>query len=208
MTEQKKETAGPGKFVAYSYKLYNDADGSLLFETPADAPDVMVYGVSQEVVPGLVAAMKDLGAGDRFDVTLPPQAAFGERYDDNVVTLEKQIFERDGELAEEVKVGALLPMMTAEGFQITGKVTEIGADTVTMDFNHPFAGLTVRYEGEVREVREATPEELKPARGCCGCHGGCGDGCNDGDCGHGGCGEGDCNHEGHGHGDSGCGKCH
>ena len=28
---EKKEKAGPGMFVAYSYKLYNDADGSLLF---------------------------------------------------------------------------------------------------------------------------------------------------------------------------------
>lgn len=54
------EKVGPGKFVAYSYKLYNDADGQLLFETPADAPDVMVYGVSQEVIPGLIAAVKDL----------------------------------------------------------------------------------------------------------------------------------------------------
>ena len=32
---------------------------------------------------------------------------------------------RDGEMAEEVKVGALLPMMTAEGFRIEGKVIEI-----------------------------------------------------------------------------------
>ena len=67
-------------FVAYSYKLYNDADGSLLFEAKPDAPDVMVYGVSQEVVPGLIAAIKDLSEGDRFGVTLPPETAFGETF--------------------------------------------------------------------------------------------------------------------------------
>ncbi len=53
-----------------------------------------------------------------------------------------------------------------------------------MDFNHPFAGKTVRYEGVIEEVREATPEELKPqGGGCCGgCGGGsCGDSCG-GDC--------------------------
>lgn len=189
----KRETAGPGKYVAYSYKLYNDADGTLLFEATPDAPDMMVYGVSHDVVPGLIAAIKDLGAGDKFDVTLPPQAAFGERFEDNVVKLEKEIFERDGELAEEVKRDAILPMMTAEGFQIQGKVTDIDDAHVTMDFNHPFAGMTVRYEGKVEEVRDATPEELKPTGGCC-CGGGCGDGgCGDGCGGNGGgCGDGCC----------------
>lgn len=189
---EKKEIVGPGKFVAYSYKLTDDADGTLLFEAKKNAPDVMVYGVSQEVIPGLVAAMKDLGKGDKFDVTLPPAAAFGDRYEDNVVTLERQIFENDGELAEEVVVGAELPMMTQEGFRILGKVLEITPESVKMDFNHPFAGKTVRIAGEIEEVRDATPEELTPVHGCsCGCgHDHCGDGCGDGhdhSCGDGGC---------------------
>lgn len=170
----KEEKVGPGKYVEYAYKLYNAADGSLLFEAPKEAPDMMVYGVSHEIVPGLIAAMKDLKAGDRFEVELPPQAAFGDRYPDNIVTLEKEIFMRDGKLAEEVKVGAELPMMTAEGYRISGRVLEVG-DNIKMDFNHPFAGLTVKYEGEVTKVREATPEELTPAQGCGGgCCGGCG----------------------------------
>lgn len=64
-----------------------------------------------------------------------------------------------------------------------------------MDFNHPFAGMTVEFNGKVEEVREATLEELNPHHGCgCGCgdHG-CGDGCDSG-CGHdhGGCGCGGC----------------
>ena len=179
-------------FVAYSYKLYNAADSTLLFEAKADAPDVMVYGVSQEIVPGLIAAIKDLGEGDKFDVTLPPAAAFGERFEENVVSLEKEIFERDGELAEEVKPGAELPMMTAEGYRILGRVLEIGDTYVKMDFNHPFAGMTVRFDGRIEQVREATPEEIKPTHGCGGGGGGCGEGsCGDNGCG-GGCGEGSC----------------
>ena len=193
------QKVGPGKYVKYAYKLYNEPDGELLFEAKADAPDEMVYGISHEVVPGLIAALKDLAAGDKFSVTLPPEAAFGERYDDNVVTLEKEIFERDGKLADEVKVGAELPMMTAEGFRILGRVIAIDDASVKMDFNHPFAGKTVKYDGEVIEVRDATPEELQPVGGCgcghCGSHGDCGDGCD--------CGDSDC-----GCGDHGCGGCH
>lgn len=173
---------GPGMYVEYSYKLYNDADGSLLFETPARQPDQMVYGVSQEIIPGLIAAMRDLKAGDKFGVTLPPAVAFGERNPDEVIELEKDIFMRDGELAEEVKPGAILPMMTAEGYRIAGTVLEIG-DKIKMDFNHPFAGLTVRYDGLVETVREATPEELTPTSGCGGGCGGCGGGNCGSDCG-------------------------
>lgn len=170
--------------MAYSYKLYDDANGNLLFETPEGKPDVMIFGLSHDVVPGLVAAMKGLSAGDKFSVTLPAEAAFGDRFEDNVIKLDKSLFMRDGQLAEAVKVGAVLPMMTEEGFQIQGKVLSIGDDTVEMDFNHPFAGLTVRFDGEIDEVREPSPEELAAlqSHGCgCGCHGGCGDhDCGDG----------------------------
>lgn len=177
-----------GKFVAYSYKLYNDANGELLFETPADKPDAMIFGLSHDVVPGLVAAMKGLKVGDKFSVTLPAEAAFGERFEDNVIKLDKDLFMRDGQLAEAVKVGAVLPMMTEQGFQIQGKVLSIGDKEVEMDFNHPFAGLTVRFDGEVDEVRNPSEEELAALQnhGCgCGCHG---DHCDDGGCDDGCCG--------------------
>ena len=186
------EKVTEGKFVAYSYKLYNDANGEILFETPTDRPDVMIYGLSHDVVPGLVAAMKDLSTGDKFSVTLPAQVAFGERLEENVIKLDKSLFMRDGELTEAVKEGAMLPMMTEEGFQVQGKVLSIGDNEVEMDFNHPFAGLTVKFDGEIREVRDATPEEIAALQspGCgCGCHGGCSDGnCEEGcGCDHGSC---------------------
>lgn len=187
MSETKKEIVGPGKFVAYSYKLYNDADGLLMFEAPESAPDVMVYGVNNEVVPGLAAVMEGLAKGDKFEVTLPPAAAFGDRNEEYVLVLDKEVFMRDGKLAEEVKEGAVLPMMTAEGYRVQGVVKKID-DKITMDFNHPFAGLTVRYEGKIEEVRDATPEELKPAQGCGGCCGGGSGDCGDGSCGGGSCG--------------------
>ncbi len=183
MSEMKKEVVEPGKFVAYSYKLYNDANGELLFETPKNAPDFMVFGVSHEIVPGLQAALEGLSKGDRFEVTLPPEAAFGNRSSEYLLELDKELFMRDGKLADEVVVGAKLPMMTAEGYRVEGEVIEIG-DKIKMDFNHPFAGLTVTYKGEVDEVRDATQEELHPVSGCGGGCGGCGGSCgSDSDCG-------------------------
>lgn len=189
-----EEKVSDGKFVAYTYKLLNSDNGEVLFEAPKDRPDVMIYGLSKDVVPGLIVAIKGLKKGDKFSVTLPAEVAFGERVEENVISLDKELFVRDGKLADAVKVGAMLPMMTEEGYQIQGKVLEIGDDKVVMDFNHPFAGMTVKFDGEIEDVHTATPEELQAMQGCgCGCHGdSCGDSC--------GCPD----HEGHSCSDSCC----
>ncbi len=107
--------------------------------------------------------------------------------------LEKEIFEIDGKFDNEhVKVGAVIPMMTQDGYRIPGKVLEVTDKEVVMDFNHPLAGKEVRFEGTIGVVRDATPEEIQPASGCgCGCNH---EGCGDGNCGEG-CGD-------------GCGGCH
>ena len=196
MEQNNNEKVGPGKFVAFTYRLLNAENGELLFEAKKEAPDTMVYGLTQEIIPGLQNVMKDLKIQDKFSVTLPPEVAFGHRVDENVITLPLSTFERDGKVAEEVKVGAMLPMLTEDGYTVTGTVTEMGPEEVTMDFNHPFAGLSVDFDGEIVEVRDATEDELHPKHGCggCGCghHGennedcGCGDSCGCGDCG-GGC---------------------
>lgn len=189
MTKNMKDTVHDGMVVAYSYKLYDDKTGKVLFEATADAPDVMLFGKSPEVLPALAKVMEGLKEGDKFGITLPPEAAFGEYSNDWVKILPKEIFMRDGELAKEVVEGAVLPMMTDQGFAMHGKVMSIGENEVVMDFNHPFAGKTVRYEGKIEGVREATPDELEP-KGCGGCHGGgCHGGEKDHDCcgGGGGC---------------------
>lgn len=197
------ETVSPGKYVEYSYLLTDAATGRKLFEATKSRPDQMIYGVSQDVVPGLASVMEGLKAGDKFEVTLPPAAAFGERNEEDVVELDRQIFERDGKLAEEVKVGAALPMMTAEGYRVVGTVVAIGSKVV-MDFNHPFAGLTVTFAGEIETVRDATEEEIHPASGCGGC-------CHGGGCGGNGCGDDEgCGHDDGGSccgGKGGCGGC-
>lgn len=175
-----KETIDNGKFVAFAYTLKDADSGEILFEAKPSAPDVMVYGVSNEVIPGLVATIKGLAKGDKFSVTLPPEVAFGQRSDDYIQHIPIDAFMRDGKMAVEVKEGAMLDMMTNTGDIVSGVVTKVAPDFVDMDFNHPFAGKTVDFDGEIIEVRDATEEELHPQHSCgCGCshHGECGDSC-------------------------------
>ena len=186
----------PGKYVEISYDLYEvapDGTESLVHNVIDEEPERFIFGVTKGLILPLERALEGLEAGRTFDV--PVAAGEGFPYNpDDVAVLDKNIFMVDGKFdAETVKKDAYIPMMTADGFRITGKVLEVGPDQVVMDFNHPLVGKDLRFKGKVITVRDATAEERHPTScggGCCG--GGCGDsGCGSGDssCGCDGCGK-------------------
>jgi FKBP-type peptidyl-prolyl cis-trans isomerase SlyD len=39
-------------------------------------------------------------------------------------------------------------------------VRKIGSSVVDVDLNHPLAGKTLRFDVEITDVRDATPEEI------------------------------------------------
>lgn len=205
------EKIQPGKYVEMSYDLYRvneDGTETLVHQTDPKDPEKIVFGMTAGMIRPLEQAIDGLEKGGKFDVTVKADEAFGPYDPEQVATLEKDVFEVDGKFDDEmIKPGAVLPMMTADGYRINGVVLEVTDKVVKMDFNHPLAGKDVRFKGKIITVRDATPEELQPAQGCgCGCHGdSCGDGCGD-DCGCGddSCGCGDQHHHHDNGGSCGC----
>ncbi len=194
MEEKITEKIVPGKYVELGYDLYQineDGTETLVHQTNMEDPEKIVFGVTRGVIAPLERALDGLEAGGQFDVVAKADEAFGPRDDEQIAELDRDIFVVDGKFDDEViKKGAVVPMMTADGFRINGIVLDVTDDKVKMDFNHPLAGKDVRFKGKVTLVRDATPEELQPAHGCgCGCdHSDCGDhgadgcGCGDGCC--------------------------
>ncbi len=192
------ERIEPGKYVEFGYDLYkiDDNGEELMYQTPQDSPEQIIFGVTQGVFRPLELALEGKEAGDEFDVRMTPEEGFGTYDPEKIVELEKSLFEVEGKFDDElVKIGAMIPMLNQYGYQMIGKVVDITDSHVKMDFNHILAGKNVRLRGKVTLVRDATPEELHPAEGCgCGCHGdSCGDEC--------GCGE---NHQHCGDSECGC----
>jgi FKBP-type peptidyl-prolyl cis-trans isomerase SlyD len=48
-----------------------------------------------------------------------------------------------------------------EGQAVPVRIVELRDDMVMVDANHPLAGVTLYFHVDVREVREATTEELQ-----------------------------------------------
>lgn len=194
MAENAKEKIVPGKYVELGYDLYRiDSDGTetLVHQTDVEDPEKIIFGVTRGVIAPLERALDGMEEGGDFDVVAKSDEAFGPYDPEQIAELDRDIFLVDGKFdADIIKKGAAVPMMTADGFRITGIVLDVTDDKVKMDFNHPLAGKDIRFKGKVTLVRNATPEELQPAQGCgCGCdHSDCGDhgsdgcGCGDGCC--------------------------
>ena len=191
------EKIKPGKYVELGYDLYavTPEGENLVHQTDREDPEKIIFGVTRGMIRPLEEAIDGLEKGGKFDIVVKADEAFGPYDPEQIATLDKDLFIVDDKFDSDViKPGAVLPMMTADGYKINGVVLEVTDKEVKMDFNHPLAGKDVRFKGEILAVRDATPEELAPAHGC-GCHGG--------SCGEGGCGD-SC---GCSEGDSSCG-CH
>ncbi len=140
----------PGKYVEISYDLYEvapDGTESLVHNVVDEEPERFIFGVTKGLIIPLERALEGLEPGQKFDV--PVAAGEGFPYNpDDVATLDKNIFMVDGKFdAEAIKKGAYIPMMTGEGFRITGKVLDVPPANVVMDFNHPLEGKDLRIVG-------------------------------------------------------------
>ena len=171
------------KYVAVIYDL-NVGEGEereLMEKATREVPLKFIYGTGM-MIPAFEDALAGLESGDQFDFSLTPENAYGEYNEDHVLELPKNIFEIDGKFdSEMVKEGNTIPMMDADGHRMNGSVLEVKKDVVVMDFNHPLAGETLHFKGEVVDVHEPTAEEIAAMTssscggGCEGCDGGCGD---------------------------------
>lgn len=175
------------KFVSVTYDL-NVGEGDereLMERATKEQPLKFIFGIGA-MLKHFEEHLNGLSSGDKFDFSLSPEQAYGEHEADHVVELPKHIFEIDGKFdAEHIKEGETIPMMNSNGERMNGSVLEVNDKHVLMDFNHPLAGETLHFSGEVIDVHEPTEEEIAEINnmmngGCSGCGDGC---CSDGCCG-------------------------
>nr|WP_198984478.1 peptidylprolyl isomerase [Herbaspirillum sp. ASV7] len=139
--------------VSVNYKL-SDAQNNLIEQS--SEPMVYLHGGYQNTLPKIEEALDGKEAGYQTTIQVEPEDAFGE-YDSELVKIEP--VER---LPQPLEVG-----MQFEGSpdddgeeSVIFTVTEVADGKAVLDGNHPLAGIALRFELSVTEVRAASEEEV------------------------------------------------
>ena len=135
--------------VLIHYTLTNE-QGEVLDSSSGGEPLAYLHGMGN-LVPGLEKALAGKIAGDKLKVKVPPEEGYGLRDEKRVEQVPRRAFQGVRELKPGMR-------FNSGGGAIT--VVRTMGDMVTVDSNHELAGVTLNFEVDVTEVREATGEEL------------------------------------------------
>jgi FKBP-type peptidyl-prolyl cis-trans isomerase SlyD len=142
-----------------------DGEGNLIDSSYEGEPLEFLHG-TKYLLEDLENALNDKAADDTFEVSIPADNAYGQRIDGLVQKIESKMFTEF-----DVEVGMQLRAGTDNGEQ-TVIVIDKTDDYVTVDGNHPLAGIDLKFDVEILDVRAATEEEL--SHGHVHSAGGCG----------------------------------
>ena len=141
------------RVVKLDYTL-RDEQGAVLDSSSGRNPLSYLHGKGN-IIPGLEQALAGKSAGDKLDVTVPPEQGYGARDERLVQIVARTKFGEVANLAPGMQVRANGPrgprMVT---------VVRVDRDFVTVDGNHPLAGRTLHFSVQVADVRKATHEEI------------------------------------------------
>jgi FKBP-type peptidyl-prolyl cis-trans isomerase SlyD len=139
--------------VTIDYTLTNPA-GDVLDSSSGGEPLSYLHG-SGGIIPGLESALDGKSPGDELRAVVPPEQAYGARNHAMVQAVPRDRFQG----APRVEPGMQFQANTPQGPRT---VTVVAADDqkVTVDANHPLAGVTLTFDVKVVDVRSATAEEV------------------------------------------------
>lgn len=132
-----------------------DSEKNVLDSSKGREPLAYIHGIGN-IIPGLEKALTGKQVGDKIEVVVEPAEAYGERDENLMQVVPKSGFQGDEELA----VGMQVQVGTSNGPAIAS-VAKIDGDDVTLDVNHPLAGVTLHFDVEVMDVRDASKDELE-----------------------------------------------
>ncbi len=142
------------KVVSIHYTLTNDK-GEVLDSSSGKAPLAYLHG-NKNIISGLENALNEKVVGDKFNISIPPEEAYGVHDEALIQVIPKSVFQG----IEEIEAGMQFQAKSDEGIQVV-TVTKVDGDKITVDGNHALAGETLTFDVEVADIREATQEELQ-----------------------------------------------
>ncbi len=139
--------------VSFDYTLTN-GDGQVLDTSSGKQPLSYLHGAGN-IIPGLENELAGKQAGDNVKVTVAPAEAYGERDEKLVQPVPRAAFKG----IDQIQPGMQFTAQSPQGARIV-TVVAVADEQVTIDANHPLAGQTLHFDVTIRDVRQATEDEL------------------------------------------------
>ncbi|HEX5127027.1 MAG TPA: peptidylprolyl isomerase [Rhodocyclaceae bacterium] len=138
--------------VTLNYTVH-DPDGNMVDD--GAQPLVYLHGGYDGIFPLLEEALHGKNVGEKLQLKLQPDDAFGE-YDEELVMIEEAKLFPDN-----VEIGMAFERVGEDGEEdMIYRITDIAEDKVVVDGNHPLAGMALLFDVTVAEVRPASAEEI------------------------------------------------
>lgn len=146
---------GKGSVVGIDYSLHL-GDGNVIDRSEPGAPLTYLHGEGN-IVPGLERALEGLAVGDARQVVVAPEDGYGPHDLQGLQEVPRDAFPTD----MKPEVGMQFTARGPQGEAVPFTVTDVKLESVVVDLNHPLAGKTLHFDVTVREIREATAEEME-----------------------------------------------
>jgi FKBP-type peptidyl-prolyl cis-trans isomerase SlyD len=149
-------TIGKDKVVSIDYTLTNDA-GKVIDSSQGREPLTYLHGHGG-LIPGMEKGLEGRAAGDTLKLTLSPEEGYGQKDPNMVQPVPRSNFAG----VPNIEIGMQFQARSPQGGGArVVTVVDVSAETVTVDANHPLAGETLHFDVSIKDVREASPEELQ-----------------------------------------------
>jgi len=133
-----------GKTVKFHYTL--TVKGEVADSSEGKEPFEYEHG-NGSIIPGLSKELEGLAPGDKREVTVKPEEAYGLVDSEALIEVPKSRLPQG-----ELQIGTVLTAPGEGGQKLTAVIKEIRTETVILDFNHPLAGKSLFFQVEIIEV--------------------------------------------------------
>ncbi|WP_372799059.1 peptidylprolyl isomerase [Litorivivens sp.] len=141
------------RVVSFHYRL-SEQSGSEIEHSYDGEPSLYLHG-ARNILPALEKALAGLSAGDKIEVSLTPEQAYGLRQEGRVQRIPAKYLKHEGKM----KPGQVVRYRDDNGTQ-QATVIKVGKFSVDVDANHPLAGKALEFAIEIVDVREASADEI------------------------------------------------
>ncbi len=143
------------KLVVSMHYTLKDDDGNVINSSVGEQPLTYLHGAGN-IIPGLEKALLGKVQGDSMDVKVDPAEGYGDMVPELIQVIDKSAFQE----VEAIEPGMEFQAQSPDGDMRTIVVRAVEGEEVTIDGNHPLAGMDLHFAVEITAVREATQEEI------------------------------------------------